>query len=235
MCGRYGMSVSPPRLSERFPHVDFPLTIEPRYNIAPTQDVLAIRDLGDGARAELVRWGIALPAGDSARSLINVRSETALGAGFFRRLLEEDRVLLPASHFYEWAGHGPGRHPLLILPRDGLLAFAGLRGRWTDQRTGRSVPAVTILTCPPNDLIRPFHDRMPVILDPAAWDVWLDPRSGFEQLAALLAPCPPGWLETRPASRLVNDPRREGPELLEPPPATEPVQLALLEPPTTRS
>src|SRR5437588_2961006 len=106
------MSVSRPRLSERFPHVDFPLTITPRYNIAPTQDVLAIRRVGSAARAELVRWGIELPA-PGGRSLINVRSETALGSGFFRRLLEHDRVLLPASHFYEWAGHGPGRRPLL--------------------------------------------------------------------------------------------------------------------------
>jgi len=223
------MSVSTPRLSERFPHVDFPLTIEPRYNIAPTQDVLAIRRVGDVTSAELVRWGIELPAADGSRSLINVRSETALGSGFFRKLLDQDRVLLPASHFYEWAGSGRARRPLAILPRDGVLAFAGLRGRWTDQRTGRSVPAVTILTCAPNDLIRSFHDRMPVILDPAGWEVWLDPRSGFDQLAPLLTACPPEWLETRPASRLVNDAQHEGPELLEPPGDTEPVQLPLLD------
>jgi putative SOS response-associated peptidase YedK len=226
------MSVSGPQFSERFPHVDFPLTITPRYNIAPTQDVLAIRRVGDRARAELVRWGIELPAASASRSLINVRSETALGSGFFRRLLEHDRVLLPASHFYEWSGRGSGRRPLLILPRDGVLAFAGLRGRWTDQRTGESVAAVTILTCPPNDLIRPFHDRMPVILDEAGWEVWLDPRSGVDQLAALLTPCPASWLDTRPASRLVNDPRREGPELLEPPrEADEAVQLPLMDVP----
>jgi putative SOS response-associated peptidase YedK len=225
------MSVSGPQLSERFPHVDFPLTITPRYNIAPTQDVLAIRRVGDAARAELVRWGIELPAAGGSRSLINVRSETALGGGFFRRLLEHDRVLLPASHFYEWSGQDGGRRPVLILPRDGVLAFAGLRGRWTDQRTGGSVPAVTILTCPPNDLIRPFHDRMPVILDQAGREVWMDPRSGVDELAPLLTPCPASWLETRPASRLVNDPRREGAELLDPPrEAEEAVQLPLLEP-----
>lgn len=224
------MSAPAPRLAERFPHVDFPLTIEPRYNIAPTQDVLAIRQVGAAARAELVRWGIEVPS-DGGRSLINVRSETALGGGFFRRLLEQDRVLLPASHFYEWSGSGRARRPLAILPRDGIIAFAGLRGHWTDQRTGRSVPAVTILTCPPNDLIRRFHDRMPVILDPAGCQVWLDPSSGFDQLAALLGPCPADWLETRPASRLVNDTKHEGPELLEPPGETEPVQLPLLDPP----
>jgi putative SOS response-associated peptidase YedK len=225
------MNVSRPLFSERFPHVDFPLTITPRYNIAPTQDVLAIRRVGDGARAELVRWGIELPAATGSRSLINVRSETALGNGLFRRLLEHDRVLLPASHFYEWSGQGGGRRPLLILPRDGIFAFAGLRGHWTDQRTGDPVPPVTILTSPPNDLIPRFHHRMPVILDEAGWEVWLDPRSGFDELAALLTPCPASWLEARPASRLVNDPRHDGPDLLEPPPETEPVQLPLLDVP----
>jgi putative SOS response-associated peptidase YedK len=225
MCGRYGLSVSRLQLSERFPHVDFPLTITPRYNVAPTQDVLAIRQAGDVARAELVRWGLEPPAANG-RSLINVRSETATGGGFFRRLLEHDRVVLPASHFYEWSGSGPGRRPLLILPRGGVVAFAGLRGRWTDPRTGESVPAVTILTCPPNDLIRPFHDRMPVILDPAGCEAWLDPATDLDRLAALLVPCPAGWLETRPASRLVNDPRREGPELLDAP-HNEPDQLPL--------
>ena len=225
------MNVARPRLSERFPHVDFPLTITPRYNIAPTQDVLAIRGVGDGARAELVRWGIELPAAEGARGrgLINVRSETALASGFFRSLLEHDRVLLPASHFFEWTGPGRDRRPLLIRPRDGVLAFAGLRGRWVDRRTGESAPAVTILTCPPNDVIRPFHDRMPVILDPAGWRAWLDPRSDVDQLARLLTPCPAIWLDARPASRLVNDPQHDGPELLEPPPETEPVQLRLLD------
>lgn len=233
MCGRYGLSVSRVRFDERFPYVDFPLTVEPRYNIAPTQDVLAIRRAGDGDRAELVRWGIELPAGQGGRSLINVRSETALGTGFFRKLLEHDRVLLPASHFYEWAGHGPSRRPLVIAPRDGLIAFAGLRGRWTDPRTGESAPAVTILTCPPNDLVRAFHDRMPVILDPAGWEAWLDPGTAVDRLAALLVPCPAGLLEARPASRLVNDPRREGPELLRPPDG-EPEQLPLLDAPRER-
>jgi putative SOS response-associated peptidase YedK len=226
------MAVSRPQLSERFPHVDFPLTIEPRYNVAPTQDVLAIGRAGDGVRvrAELVRWGLEPPAA-AGRGLINVRSETALGRGFFRMLLERDRVLLPASHFYEWSGSGPDRRPLLIRPRAGIVAFAGLRGSWTDPKTGESVAAVTILTCPPNELVRTFHDRMPVILDPAGCELWLDPGSDVDRLAALLAPCPAGWLETQPVSRLVNDPRREGPELLQPPPDTDPAQLWLLDPP----
>ncbi len=228
MCGRFGMSVSRPQLSAAFPYVDFPLTITPRFNIAPTQDVLVLRQGGERTTAELLRWGLA-PPGAAGRSLINVRSETAVRGGLYRKLLERDRVVLPASHFYEWRG----RRPLLIRPPAGLLAFAGLLGRWTDPRTGATVPAVTILTCPPNELVKPFHDRMPVILDPAGWRAWLDPRAGLDEVTAALAPCPEDWLEVVPASPLVNDHRNDGPELLEPvgePPAGEPaLQLPLLD------
>ena len=227
------MNVSRPRLSEHFPHVDFPLTIEPRYNIAPTQDVLVVRHAGGAARAELVRWGIELPSGDAGRGggLINVRSETALGSGFFRRLLENDRVVLPASHFYEWTARdgGRGRRPLMIAPREGVMAFAGLLGRWTNERTGETALAAAILTCPPNELLRPVHHRMPVVLDATGWRVWLDPRSTVEDLARLMAPCPEPWLEVRPVSPLVNDTRHDGPELLEPPPPEAVQQLSLLD------
>jgi putative SOS response-associated peptidase YedK len=218
VCGRYGMSLSSPQLSEAFPHVDFPLTIAPRYNIAPTQDVLVVRQVAGSARAEHVRWGIDLPpsAPDATRSLINVRSETALRGGFLRALLEHDRVLLPASHFYEWRGQGRDRLPMMIRRHEGMFAFAGLIGRWMDPETGITVPAVAILTCRPNELMQPIHHRMPVILDSTSWRSWLDPRSSVEDLAPLLTPCPDSWLEVRPASRLVNDHRHDGPELLEP-------------------
>jgi putative SOS response-associated peptidase YedK len=212
------MSLSSPQLSEAFPHVDFPLTIAPRYNIAPTQDVLVVRQVAGSARAEHVRWGIDLPpsAPDATRSLINVRSETALRGGFLRALLEHDRVLLPASHFYEWRGQGRDRLPMMIRRREGMFAFAGLIGRWMDPETGITVPAVAILTRRPNELMQPIHHRMPVILDSTSWRSWLDPRSSVEDLARLLTPCPDSWLEVRPASRLVNDHRHDGPELLEP-------------------
>jgi putative SOS response-associated peptidase YedK len=227
MCGRFGMSVSRPRLSEAFPHVDFPLTLAPRFNIAPTQDVLTLRPGGGRTTAELLRWGLSAPGG-GGRALINVRSETALADGPYRTLLERDRVVIPASHFYEWQG----RRPLLIRPRAGVLAFAGLRARWTDPRTGASVPAVAILTCPPNALLRPVHSRMPVVLDPAGWRAWLDPRASLARVRAALAPCPEDRLEVLPASPLVNDHRNEGPELLDPArevAADGPLQLSLLD------
>jgi putative SOS response-associated peptidase YedK len=205
------MSVSRLQLSAAFPYVDFPLTIAPRYNIAPTQEVVALRQVGERTSAELLRWGVT-PPGAAGRMLINVRSETAVRGGFYRKLLERDRVVIPASHFYEWRG----RRPLLIRPRAGLLAFAGLLGRWTDPRTGETVPAVAILTCPPNEVMKPIHHRMPVILDPAGWRAWLNPRASLVEVTAALAPCPEGWLELLRASPLVNDHRNDGPELLEP-------------------
>jgi putative SOS response-associated peptidase YedK len=225
------MSVSPPQLSEHFPHVDFPLAVTARYNIAPTQDVLIVRDAAGQGRAEMVRWGIELPpsGGKQSRSLINVRSETALRGGLFRTLLEQDRVVLPASHFYEWRGPGRSRQPMTIRPREGMFAFAGLLGRWTDPRTGVTRAAVTILTCPPNELIQPIHNRMPVILDAANMRAWLDPRAGADQVARLLAPCPDRWLEVRPASYLVNDPRHDGPELLDPSAGARALQLPLFD------
>jgi putative SOS response-associated peptidase YedK len=189
MCGRYGMSVGRPQLVEHFPHADFPMTITPRYNIAPSQPVLVVRQDGGRARGDLMRWGIGLPptSGGRARELINVRAETAIKGGLFRHLLDRSRVLLPASHFYEWRRQGNGRQPLLIEPRQGLMALAGLLGRWVDPN-GEIMPAVTILTCPPNQTVSAVHDRMPVILDRAAWQSWLDPT------------VPPGSMPRRPAA-----------------------------------
>lgn len=228
MCGRYGMSVGRPQLVEHFPDADFPMTITPRYNVAPSQPVLVLRRDGGGVKGDLIRWGIGLPpaAGSRPRELINVRAETALKGGLFHHLLDTSRVLLPASHFYEWRRQGNGRQPVLIEPRQGLMALAGLLGRWVDP-SGEIVPAVTILTCPPNQALSAVHNRMPVILDRAAWRSWLDPTIPAADVARLLVPCPEELLRLRPTSRLVNDPRNDGPEVLEPPPAGEEEQTSL--------
>jgi putative SOS response-associated peptidase YedK len=218
MCGRYGMIVTRPALSAAFPHADFPLAIPPRWNIAPSQGVLALRRLGGQTAGEVVRWGIGLPAepGGARRDLINVRAETALSGGWLASLLAGQRVLLPASHFFEWRGSGRQRRPVAIAHRDGLMAFAGVRGRWVDPASGEVVPAVAILTCAPNRVMAEIHGRMPVVLGPESWDRWLDPRATAADLAALLVACPDEALTLRAASRLVNDPRHDTPEVLEP-------------------
>jgi putative SOS response-associated peptidase YedK len=218
MCGRYGTIIARPDLLARFPHADFPLTILPRWNIAPSQDVLAVRRLDGRTRGDLLRWGIELSREDGGRrrELINLRAETALSGGWLARLLDGQRVLLPASHFFEWRGPGQRRRPVAIAHRDGLMAFAGVLGRWVEPDSGEVRPAVAILTCAPNRVIAEIHGRMPVVLGPEAWERWLDPLATAGDLAALLVPCPDEALLVRPASRLANDPRNDGPEVLEP-------------------
>ncbi len=217
MCGRYGTIVAPAALLAGFPHTDFPPAIAPRWNIAPSQDVLAVRDVGGRTSGSLLRWGIGLPPEQSGRrrELINLRVETALAGGWMTRMLEGQRVLLPASHFFEWRGGGQQRRPVAIVHRDGLMALAGVLGRWVDPNSGEVVPAVAILTCPPNRVVAEIHDRMPVVLGREAWERWLDPHATAADLAGLLVPCPDDTLLVRPASRLVNDPRNDGPEVLE--------------------
>jgi putative SOS response-associated peptidase YedK len=218
MCGRYGTIVPRPSLLARFPNADFPLTIAPRWNIAPSQEVLAVRRLDGQVRGELLRWGIELPPEPSGRrrELINLRAETALAGGWLARLLEGQRVLLPASHFFEWRGGRQQRRPVAITHRDGLMALAGVLGRWVDPHSGEVVSAVAILTCAPNRVMAEIHSRMPVVLGSEAWEPWLDPRATAADLASLLVPCPDEVLLARPASSLVNDPRNDGPDLLEP-------------------
>ena len=165
-----------------------------------------------------MRWGIALPAEADGRrrELINLRAETALSGGWLARLLDGQRVLLPASHFFEWRGGGRQRQPMAIAHRDGLMAFAGILGRWADPDTGELLPAVAILTCAPNRVMAEIHHRMPVVLGRDAWPRWLDPTATAADLAKLLVPCPDDALQIRPASRLVNDPKNDGPQVLEP-------------------
>jgi putative SOS response-associated peptidase YedK len=223
MCGRYGTTIPRAALLRSLPGADLPAAIPERWNIAPSQEVLVLRRAGGRISGALLRWGIGLPSGEPEgrpRELINVRAETALGGAWLTRLLEGQRVLLPASHFFEWRGGGSRRRPVAIAHRDGLMALAGVLGRWTEPGSGAVVPAVAILTCPPNRVMAEIHGRMPVVLAPDAWERWLDPRASAADLAGLLVPCPDEALVIRPASRLVNDPRHDGPEVLEAEPET---------------
>jgi putative SOS response-associated peptidase YedK len=226
MCGRFGLSREQRELAGEFADLNPRFEVQdlqPRYNIAPTQPVLVLRADDGQVRATELRWGITLPSARDVRSrhLINVRAETALGSEWFRELLERHRVLVPASHFYEWRTlPGRRRQPMLVGPAQGEgLVFAGLLGRWTDESSGEVLPAVAILTTEPNALLSEIHNRMPVILPRSSWGRWLDPDAGAGDVADLLAPCPDDSLSVRPISPLVNDVANEGPALIEPPSA----------------
>lgn len=193
MCGRYGMGMSRRELEDALDGVELPDGIEPRYNIAPTQNVLVLRAIGAGTRGEQVRWGIDVitPQGRS-RSLFNVRSETLLERGLQGR----ERVLVLATHFFEWRR----QQPMLIAPRSRLMAFAGLLVSGSE---------VAILTCTPNRTLAAIHNRMPVVVDRAAWTRWLDSHRPLVEVSDLLRPCPEEELVVRPTSKSVNDPAND--------------------------
>jgi len=217
MCGRIGSSMPRAELLETYHWLrDAPEEL-PRYNIAPTDPVLAVGP----DRVEVVRWGI-----DGARGgLFNLRAETALAKPYYQRLLLQKRILVPASHFYEWRTVGGRRMPIAISREDGkVLNLAGLLGTWE----GRL--AATILTTVPNGDIVPLHNRMPVVLNDDDAATWVLEDLSLEQIADFLKPCADGWLRLAPASLLVNDVRNQGPELLDPEVLPSHFQLELMPP-----
>jgi putative SOS response-associated peptidase YedK len=217
MCGRISYALRRADLLATYSWLkDAPEEVA-RYNIAPTDPVLAV---GPGG-AEPVRWGIDGRKG----GLFNLRSETAINKPFYHRLLLGDRVLVPASHFYEWRAVGGRRLPIAISRKDGkLLTLAALLGRWE----GR--PSTTILTTVPNGDVATLHDRMPVILNDDDAATWVLEELSLEQVGEFLRPCPDGWLRLAAASPLVNDVRNQGPELLDPAALPPDFQLELMPP-----
>jgi putative SOS response-associated peptidase YedK len=166
------------------------------------------------------RWGL-IPSWSSdpkiAYKLINARSETVVDKPSFRSAFKQRRCLIPASAFYEWQKTGArSKQPFCIRPRNGgLFALAGLWERWHNPQ-GEEIETCTILTTEANELMRPLHDRMPVILDPAADGVWLDPRSSTDVLRSLFVPFASDQMEAAVVSSWVSNPKHEGPKCLDP-------------------
>jgi putative SOS response-associated peptidase YedK len=189
-----------------------------RWNVAPTQPV-AVLVLTNERRPQLrmVRWGL-IPswAKDPAvgNRMINARAETLAEKPSFRDALVHRRCLVVADGFYEWRGEKGRKVPVWIHPKDGgLLTFAGLWESWKAP-DGSEVRSCAIVTCPSNDLIATFHDRMPVIVPPEARERWLDPGPApAGSLDDLLVPFPSDGLALRDASPRVNSPANEGEEL----------------------
>jgi putative SOS response-associated peptidase YedK len=222
MCGRFLQLSSGDELARLFGFetADVP-DLLPRYNVAPTQLVPAARLDEDGHRAfASLRWGL-IPswARDAkiAHSPINARAETVAEKPAFRAAFKKRRCLVAASGWYVWqATNGKQKQPYHFHMRDGKpCAFAGLWERWhgTD---GEPVETCAILTTGANELVRPVHDRMPVVLAPDDFAAWLDPRTPPDRLHALLRPYPAGAMEAVPVGRYVSNPRNEGPQCLAP-------------------
>lgn len=221
MCGRYTLTnPDPKRLGVRF-GVDGPFEFDerPRFNIAPTDSVLAVRRREDERELGHLRWGL-MPgrwAEKGGRPLINARAETVATQPAYRESFQQRRCLIPADGFYEWKKLPTGKQPMWISrPDEDLFAFAGIWA-WLERSDGEIVHSCSIITCEPNEMMRETHDRMPVILDPRVESVWLDPEAEQDDLLELLGPAPDDLLVAREVGEGVNDVRKDGPELLEPP------------------
>lgn len=235
MCGRYSLTTPVEGLRQLFEFPEQP-NLMPRYNIAPTQEVAAVRRAtpagadqgpgGAGAAAAgrhlvLLRWGL-IPswAKDPAigAGMINARAETLAEKPAFRTAFRKRRCLVLADGFYEWQKRGSGpKQPYRIARSDGApFAFAGLWERWRDPADGRSVETCTIVTTDANALLRPIHHRMPVILAPEAYGPWLDPATEADRLQALLAAEPGLDLLAVAVSTRVNKVANDDPEVLLP-------------------
>jgi len=210
MCGRYRLSRRKQLVEEYFDTASDQPVWTPRYNIAPTQPVSVIRQNPTRPRRELslMRWGL-IPSWAREPSIsaqmINARSETAATKPAFRDPLTSRRCLIPADGFYEWQRNGKAKQPYCFEVNDGeLFAFAGLWDRWKDP-SGRWVKSCSILTTTPNAVTSVVHDRMPVILDPADYDLWLDPgMTNVEAASEMLKPYDARLMRSYPVSTRVN-------------------------------
>ena len=220
MCGRFSLSTPPEQIARQFRLTTTP-SVTPHYNIAPTQNVSAIRTTDAGRQLAALRWGLIPAWADDAKignRMINARSETAATSPAFRRAFRERRCLIVADGFFEWQKvDAKTKQPFFIrLEDDAPFGFAGLWEAWRGP-DGAVVESCTILTTTPNELVSAVHDRMPVLLPPTAYDTWLDPQQNdVATLQALLAPYPAEEMMAYPVTTLVNSPRNDGAELVAP-------------------
>ena len=214
MCGRFSRTSSGDVLADEFGVAQFVgVDLSPRYNIAPSQTVEAIIRDGTATRLGPMRWGFtASSAQERLPAPINARAETVATTPRFRDAFRRRRCLIVADGFYEWRKDGPRKTPQFIRLRSGRpFGFAGI---WSFHRdaAGTRVATCAIVTCVPNALMAPIHNRMPVILPAAARDRWLDPSADEVMLRELLAPLPAEKMEAYEVSPFVNSPRNDSPE-----------------------
>lgn len=220
MCGRFSLFADGEEVAAAL-GLAAPPFLAPRYNVAPTQPVAAVRLKAGSAERELTHfyWGL-IPGWAKDPSLasrmINARAETVADKPAFRAAFKYRRCLIPASGFYEWRKLDGQKQPMHIQPADApLFALAGLWEHWVSP-DGSEIDSCAILTTDANERVRPIHDRMPVILLPEDYDTWLDPHAPPVVLRSLLKPYPPERLTAVAVGPLVNSPRNDSAELIRP-------------------
>jgi len=215
MCGRFALFSTKWVIGEEFEVIELE-ELEPRYNVAPGQDVAAVM-LSDGTRTvENFRWGLVPHWAKDPRMgsrMINARTETLTEKPAFRDAFASRRCLIVADGFYEWRKVGM-KNPVYFSMSDGKpFGLAGLWESWTPP-DGRELKTCTIITTSPNDLVKDVHDRMPAIIPREKRSEWLDPETDIDSVHSLLGPYRTEEMQARDVSKLVNDLRNDDPDLI---------------------
>jgi putative SOS response-associated peptidase YedK len=221
MCGRFTLTLDPVDLREAFPWLMVAEELKPRFNIAPTQPVAVVANDGKN-RLDFFLWGL-IPSWakdpEIGNRMINARAETLAEKPSFRAAFRRRRCLILADGFYEWQQQtgSKAKTPIYIrLKTKKPFAFAGLWENWNSP-DGSQILSCTIITTTPNELLQSIHNRMPVILTPEVYPLWLSPQDKYpDELTALLRPYPAEEMTAYPVSRLVNSPENDVAECIQP-------------------
>jgi putative SOS response-associated peptidase YedK len=223
MCGRFVQSSAIETILNRYRLISYEsLKIAPRFNIAPTQSVPVIVREDNTTRYESMRWGLVphwAKDDHGTKPLINARAETVSDKPSFKTPFRRHRCLIPASGFYEWKRNGTQKTPYYIQPADEQpICFAGLWDRWNKQ-DGSKLHSFSIITTTANEIVKPIHDRMPVILNESDEALWLNTEEhNPEHLQALLKPYPARSMKAHAVTPLVNNVQHDSPDCLAPGP-----------------
>jgi putative SOS response-associated peptidase YedK len=216
MCGRFALTIDLTELQAAFPWISTGSAYKPRFNIAPSQEILAFPNIPNG-KAGWFRWGLIPSWANDPKigsKMINARAETVAEKHSFRNAFKKQRCLIPADGFYEWRKERDVKTPYCIrMKNERPFAFAGLWEQWnTEQET---IFSCSIITTAANDVIKPIHHRMPVILKTDDYQSWLDPENQDpKNLSTLLVPFTAEEMTVFPVSKQINSPRNEGPDCM---------------------
>lgn len=213
MCGRFTLHSRDRIKLKGLPSLDLPF--EARYNIAPSQEILAIADFGKGIEARMLKWGLIPSWSTDGTPFINARAETLEDKPSFSESFRSRRCLIPADGFFEWKRKGREKHPYYIHSTDeGPTMFAGIWDTWRNR--GEAITSCAIITTEANELVAELHNRMPAILPAEFQQAWLNPKTHRIDLLKMLAPYPSPEMKMHPVTSSVNSPDNDDPSLLLP-------------------
>lgn len=211
MCGRFTLHSRDRIKLKGLPAIDLPF--EARYNIAPSQEVLALADFGKGIEPRMLTWGLIPSWSTDGKGFINARAETLEQKPSFSESFRLRRCLIPADGFFEWKRSGREKRPYYIHSIDeNPVMFAGIWDTW--RKRSETITSCAIVTTAANELVGELHDRMPAILPAELQEAWLDRRTNRAELLRMLTPYPASRMKTYPVSRSVNSPDNDSADLL---------------------